>query len=62
MKMYRRDFIKDSIRCYRLLGFGNWPFGVSKISIHPYPEILVFDAMGEIRDVYPRKIGQGNLG
>ena len=56
MKMYRRDFIKMTSAAIGYSALGTGLLASSKYQSTPTQKSLVFDAMGEIRDVYPRKL------
>ena len=56
MKMYRRDFIKIASAAIGYSALGTGLLGSTKYQDTPTQKSLVFDAMGEIRDVYPRKL------
>ena len=54
--MYRRDFIKIASAAIGYSSLGTGLLASSKYQSTPTQKSLVFDAMGEIRDVYPRKL------
>ena len=56
MKMYRRDFIKMASAAIGYSALGTGLMASSKGQSTSTQNSLVFDAMGEIRDVYPRKL------
>ena len=54
--MYRRDFIRIASAAIGYSALGNNLIASSKYQSTPTQKTLVFDAMGEIRDVYSRKL------
>ncbi|HIB70994.1 MAG TPA: hypothetical protein EYO34_05590 [Candidatus Marinimicrobia bacterium] len=56
MKMYRRGFIKIVSTAVGYSALGTGLVASSREQSTPTQKTLIFDAMGEIRDVYPREL------
>ena len=54
--MYRRDFIKIASAAIGCSALGTGLLASLNNQSTPTQKSLIFDAMGEIRDVYPRKL------